>query len=281
MDYFEYHLYFNKAGQEFVADLLTDYLSDYGFDSFADADDGLLAYHPAPALPDETVQTALQNFEYASGVSFEKKLIASQNWNETWEQESNTPQVYGGQCVVHSPAYADVPKVKYDILIDPKLSFGSGHHQTTTLMIERMLSTQFTGKSVCDMGCGTAVLAILSKMEGATDVTAVDIDEWAYKNAKDNLALNGISDIDLRLGGYEALPQKHFDYFLANINRNILLEGIPHYSQCMHSGSFLYLSGFYVEDIPVVDGVAEPCGLERQEGYTEKDNWVCVVYKKL
>ena len=174
----------------------------------------------------------------------------------------------------------NVPPLKYDIVVDPKLSFGSGHHETTTLMIERILQTRFDGKSVLDMGCGTAVLAILAYKMGAESVSAIDIDDWAYRNAQTNFEMNGVKNFDLRLGGVDVLPQNQFDYIFANINRNILLEGIPHYVKCMRAGSRLYLSGFYEGDIPVVRGVAEPCGLRYQEDVTKKNEWVSISFEK-
>lgn len=280
MDYIEYHLKYDKSQGDYVTDLLSDYLLEFGFDSFSDAEDGLLAYRPAPELDVNEFKNALDSFEYAENITFETQYIKGQNWNQTWEQESNVPQYFDGKCVVHSPAYADVQPMQYDILIDPKLSFGSGHHETTTLMIRRMLQTSFAGKSVCDMGCGTAVLAILSHMMGAKQVVAIDIDQWAYENAKVNLHLNSISDIDVRLGGYDVLPETEFDFFLANINRNILLEGIPFYAKSMKKGGFLYLSGFYNDDIPVVDAVANDSGLQRVGETLELNGWVSVSYVK-
>jgi ribosomal protein L11 methyltransferase len=280
MDYFEYHFVFCKDEKPFIADLLPTSLAECGFDSFSDASDGIMAYRPATYTDDSDVRSLLLSFEFDKNVTFEKKLIKSKNWNETWEKESFSPVTFCDECVVHSPMSTNVPPLKYDIVVDPKLSFGSGHHETTTLMIERILQTRFDGKSVLDMGCGTAVLAILAYKMGAASVSAIDIDDWAYRNAQTNFEMNGVKNFDLRLGGVDVLPQNQFDYIFANINRNILLEGIPHYVKCMRAGSRLYLSGFYEGDIPVVRGVAEPCGLRYQEDVTKKNEWVSISFEK-
>lgn len=278
MDYFEYHFPFDKKEKPLVADLLPSFLADFGFDSFQEVSDGLLAYHPAPALDDAELLTSLSAFSFSPDLQFSKKWIKSQNWNSTWERESNKPVYYDNLCVVHSPEYTNVPALPYDILIDPKLSFGSGHHETTSLMVSRILSASIKDKSVLDMGCGTAILAILAAKMGASDVCAVDIDEWAAKNATDNFELNKIANAEVRLGGVEVLPHRSFDFVFANINRNILLEGIPYYIKCMAPGSHLFLSGFYLADVPVIDAVACPLGLKRMPDVSQKNDWVSVCY---
>ena len=281
MDYIEYHISGQGQMPDYVSDLLADTLSAYGFDSFLPADDGLFAYCPAPGPDEKEMSSVLSDFDFAKGLTFTSKFMADKNWNETWELESNTPQVFCDMCVVHTPAYKDVPKLKYDILIDPKLSFGSGHHQTTTLMIERILQTDFSGKSVCDMGCGTAVLAILAHKMGAADVCAVDIDKWAFENAKTNIALNSAENIDLRLGGSEQVDTDRFDYFFANINRNILLDGMADYSRGMKRGAVIYFSGFYEQDIPVVQSCAGKYGLTPLGGFKKNGQWVMIEMKKV
>lgn len=181
--------------------------------------------------------------------------------------------------MVHSSFHTDIPEVKYDILIDPKMSFGTGHHETTSTMMEMMLKTSFENKVVLDMGCGTAILSILASMRGAKSVTGVDIDEWAYENALENIQLNHISNIDILLGGSEQIAGKKYDIILANINRNVLLENMKIYSACMNENSELYMSGFYKEDIPVICEEANHCGLVL-ETYTEKNRWVGTKFVK-
>ena len=176
---------------------------------------------------------------------------------------------------------AFVPQGKYDetrlkdVLIDPKMAFGTGHHETTTLMLQAILASDLTGRSVLDMGCGTAVLGILARMKGAASVVAVDIDEFAVENAIENIRLNHVSGVEVRLGGIEALKQESFDFIFANINRNILLADMHAYVACMKRGSRIFMSGFYVEDIPFIRAEAEHLGL-RFVGYAEKNRWVAV-----
>ena len=171
--------------------------------------------------------------------------------------------------------HTDIPQARYDVLIDPKMAFGTGHHETTTLMLQAILASDLTGRSVLDMGCGTAVLGILARMKGAASVVAVDIDEFAVENAIENIRLNHVSGVEVRLGGIEALKQESFDFIFANINRNILLADMHAYVACMKRGSRIFMSGFYVEDIPFIRAEAEHLGL-RFVGYAEKNRWVAV-----
>ncbi|MGM9842236.1 MAG: 50S ribosomal protein L11 methyltransferase, partial [Candidatus Limisoma sp.] len=173
----------------------------------------------------------------------------------------------------HSSFHKDFPRLQYDIVIDPKMAFGTGHHETTSLMIKRILDADMTGKSVLDMGTGTGVLAILSAMCGAANVVGVEIDPPAYENAVANAQLNGHPEIDLRLGGAEKVVESvSFDFVLANINRNIITADINRYAAALKCGGEMMLSGFYVDDVPVVEAAANACGLERVS-VIEKNRW--------
>ena len=187
-------------------------------------------------------------------VTYEATFVAGRDWNEEWEKNYFKPIVVGDECVIHSTFHTDIPQARYDVLIDPKMAFGTGHH---------------------DMGCGTAVLGILARMKGAASVVAVDIDEFAVENAIENIRLNHVSGVEVRLGGIEALKQESFDFIFANINRNILLADMHAYVACMKRGSRIFMSGFYVEDIPFIRAEAERLGL-RFVGYAEKNRWVAV-----
>lgn len=279
MDYYEYHFTVPAQARDFASDVLPAFLGDSGFESFEAAEDGLLGYAPAAGVMEDGVCGAVaafvESFPMAEGLTFERRLVADRNWNEKWEQESFRSLVFGDACVVHSPAVTDVPALPYDILIDPKQAFGSGSHETTTLMINRILKEKLAGKAVVDVGCGTAILAILAKKMGAGRVAAFDIDNWAYENAKNNARLNGINDIDLRLGGFEVMPDGAFDYIFANITRNILLSGLEAYAKVAVPGTKLFMSGFLPED---VDFVKEKCG---EYGFactdvTELNGWASV-----
>lgn len=260
MDYSEFFFSIPSAAQDFAADVLPSFFEDAGFESFETADGGLKAYAPFDAVDDITVRTALDafvaSFPMAEGITYTSKKVADRNWNETWERESFRLLVFADRCVVHSPLVTDVPNLEYDILIDPKQAFGSGSHETTTLMINRILSAELSGKSVVDVGCGTAILAILAKKKGAGNVAAFDIDKWAYENALTNVELNGIKDIDLKLGGFEVMPDGEYDFIFANITRNILLEGLPVYASHSKKGTRMFMSGFSPNDI---DFVREKC----------------------
>ncbi len=259
-----------------VTDLLAATLAEIGYESFLPDESGVTAFVPQGAYNEAALTDALNDFSIEGiTVLASTTLVPGQDWNEEWEKNYFKPIVVGDECVIHSTFHTDYPSARYDISIDPKMAFGTGHHETTTLMLQAILATDVAGHSVLDMGCGTAVLAILNRMKGATPVVAIDIDEFATENAIENIRLNGVADIDVRLGGIEALRQESFDFVFANINRNILLADMHAYTSRMTSGSHLFMSGFYVEDIPLIQAEAERQGV-RFVGYTEKNRWVAV-----
>lgn len=246
-----------------AADVLSALLADVGFESFVPDADGLTAYAPDGLYVQESVDTVISAFPLEGfSITYSATLIEGEDWNAEWEKNYFQPIVIDDRCVIHSTFHTDVPKAKYDILIDPKMAFGTGYHQTTCHMLRAILGCGFCGGSVLDMGCGTALLAILAHKHGAGRVVAVDIDEFAYENAKENILLNDSSEIEVRLGGVDALhSDDSFDFVFANINRNILLADMRCYVACMHSGSELFISGFYVEDIEILKNEAERLGL--------------------
>jgi len=278
MDYLEF-FFFYSTESSFVGDLLAAELAEIGFESFLEDEQGLKAYIPVEKWDEKRLKEKLASFSFAPGITHSQTYVKGQNWNEEWEKNYFQPIVIGGDCVIHSTFHKNIPDAKYDIVIDPKMSFGTGHHETTSLMIEEILKANLEGKSLLDMGCGTAVLAILAAKRGANPVLAIDIEEWAYNNSLENIAMNNESQIEVRWGGAELLEDKFFDVILANINRNILLEDIHKYAACMKSGSELYMSGFYREDIPVIDEEAKKHGL-KQLSVNEKNRWVVVRYRK-
>ena len=279
MDYVEI-LFFFKREESFVGDLLAAELAEIGFDSFLEDEQGLKAYVPVEKWNEAALNEMLASFPFAGGITYSKMQIKGQNWNEEWEKNYFQPIVVGGECVIHSTFHKDIPEAKYDIVIDPKMSFGTGHHETTSLMIGEILKAGLQGKSLLDMGCGTAVLAILAAKRGASPVLAIDIDEWAYNNSLENITVNNEPQIEVQKGGAELLEGKFFDTILANINRNILLEDMHKYAACMKPGSELYMSGFYKEDIPAIEGEAGRCGL-KMVSFDEKNRWVVVRCQKI
>lgn len=198
------------------------------------------------------------------------------DWNEEWEKNFFQPIVIEDRCVIHSTFHKDYPKAEYDIVINPQMAFGTGHHETTSSILGELLDADLKGKSVLDMGCGTSILAILASMRGADPVTAIDIDDWCVNNSRDNIALNNINNITVELGDASLLEgRKPFDVIIANINRNILLNDMAAYTACMHKGSEIYMSGFYVQDIDAIRSKGESLGLKFVH-YREKNNWAAV-----
>ena len=191
---------------EMATDILAAALAEIGYESFVPDETGVTAFVPQGKYDEVQLQSVVEQFPVEGiALSYEATFVPGQDWNEEWEKNYFKPIVVGDECVIHSTFHHDVPQARYDVLIDPKMAFGTGHHETTTLMLQAILATDFTGRAVLDMGCGTAVLAILACMKGAGPVVAVDIDEFATENAAENIRLNGVPEIEVRLGGADAL----------------------------------------------------------------------------
>ena len=215
-------------------------------------------------------------FVFMDGETYEQIEIPAENLE--WEKNFFQPIIIGDRCVIHSTFHRDIPQAEYDIVINPQMAFGTGHHETTSLIIGELLDNDLQGKSLLDMGCGTSILAILARMRGAAPCTAVDIDEWCVRNSLENIELNGVDRISVFQGDASLLKdQEPFDVIIANINRNILLNDMKRYVSCMHPGSELYMSGFYVDDIPVIQAEAEHNGL-RFVHHKEKNRWAAVKF---
>lgn len=257
----------------YECDILAALLADVGFESFEQTEDGVDAFVKKELWDKDAVSEVIKLYDFEAKIDFSEELVVGQDWNEEWEKHYFNPIVFEDKCVIHSSFHKDFPRLQYDIVIDPKMAFGTGHHETTSLMIKRILDAEMTGKSVLDMGTGTGVLAILSAMVGATHVVGVEIDPPAYENAVANAQLNGHPEIDLRLGGAETVAESNsFDFVLANINRNIITADIDRYASALKAGGEMMLSGFYVDDVPVVEAAANKCGLERVS-VIEKNRW--------
>ncbi|MBO7382695.1 MAG: 50S ribosomal protein L11 methyltransferase [Muribaculaceae bacterium] len=267
--------------EEAYADVLSAILADSGFESFVTGPDGLTAYVSQRLYDRDTIDTAILNFPI-DGVTITHRdiLVEGRDWNAEWEKNYFKPIVIGNRCVVHSSFHSDVPVAEYDIVIDPKMAFGTGHHQTTTLMIEALLSFPLDGKAVIDMGTGTGILAILAAMRGASPVTGIEIDEAAYVNALENIRLNRQPQINIVLGDAARLADvEPADVFIANINRNIILADIEAYAARLKSHGTMLLSGFYESDVEILLNAAKPLGLS-YISHDKKDDWTCLRLQK-
>ena len=266
-----------RPNSEAAADILSAQLADIGFESFVTVEGGLEAFVQTSLFSEESLKTILANFPLDVKIDYSLTQIEDKNWNEEWEKHYFEPIVIDNRCAIHSSFHQVEGDFQYRILINPKMAFGTGHHQTTRLMLEKILSLDLTNKSVLDMGCGTAVLAILAAMRGANPVAAIDIDEWAWKNTLENIQLNNTGDIDVFWGGAELLGHQGFDIILANINRNILLQDIHAYANVLNTDGKLIMSGFYTEDIPAIQSKCEEYGLILSH-FTELDNWTMTAF---
>ncbi|MDX1769289.1 MAG: 50S ribosomal protein L11 methyltransferase [Arenibacter troitsensis] len=271
--YLEYN--FKVTPVQPASDILIAELGEVQFESFVETEDGVQAY----IKKEDWYPNILDGLQILSNplfnIDYDYSEIEQENWNATWESNFNPIQV-GDQCVVRAP-FHEKPEVAYDIVIEPKMSFGTGHHETTFMMLQHILEHDFKGKSVLDMGSGTGVLAILAAMKGAVAIDAIDIDNWCYLNAKENVERNNCSHINVYEGTADMLIDQQYDIIIANINRNILLEDIPTYVKCLKKGGILFVSGFYKEDIPQISERCKKVGLKFEKNL-EKNNWVAVKY---
>ncbi len=257
---------------ELARELLMQSLGDAGCESFVENEADLEAYIPSSLYNDELLSTEefqnnpLFNFQYVA------EAIADQNWNEVWEKNYFEPLLIEDQCLVRAPFHEDYPAAAFEIIINPRMAFGTGNHETTHLMIKAMLEMELRGMEVLDMGCGSGILSILASMKGAKNVTAIDIDEWSTNNTLENAALNQVDNILVRLGDAALLQESKFDVILANIQRNILLQDMPTYVKALKPRGVLVMSGFYTADLPVITQKATELGLKLTGSY-DRSEW--------
>lgn len=247
-----------------------------GFESFVETEEGVSAYIQKEALDAAILEeiNILNSKEFKIEYTFSE--IEQVNWNSEWEKNFDPIEV-DGKCTVRAPFHPN-KNFEYEIVIEPKMSFGTGHHETTFMMLQFILENDFEEKTVLDMGCGTAVLAILAEMRGASKLDAVDIDEWCFENSLENIERNNCNNITAFLGDSSLLEDKKFDVVIANINRNILLDDMKVYRKTMDKGGELYLSGFYVEDLPIITETCNNLGFTFVEN-KEKNRWVAAEFK--
>ena len=251
-------------------------ISDLPFESFVENENGFDAYIPSTQENEVEIKEVLDSLEMVD-FSYSRKEIEQQNWNATWE-ENFTPILVNDQCLIRAEFHETIENIPYEIIIQPKMSFGTGHHSTTHLMVEYILETEFTGKDILDMGCGTSILAILAMKKDANYAECIDIDEWAVENSIENGKRNGVS-LDAKMGDNSLLGSKTFDIILANINKNILIAQIPSYINVLNKGGDLFLSGLMEQDF---DDIYAFCTEHKLTFVSKKqrNEWIALHFKK-
>lgn len=315
MQYLEFTFELTPPSADFL-DILEAVLADVGFDSFVKGDDANVSAADASGSTGDVVftpRTALPEGEHADGCELKAYIKAAdwdeaalrsaleaftldfpaysvvytapvavedRDWNAEWEKNYFTPLVVDDRCVVSATFHHDVPRAEYNITINPRMSFGTGHHETTRQMLSRLLTADLADKDVLDMGCGTSILGILAALRGARRVTAIDVDPWCVENSRENAALNGLANIDVSQGDAGSLPREEtFDLVLANIHLNIIVRDLPAYAACLRSGGLFFTSGFYRRDLPQVQAAAEALGLRFLDA-TDQSDWCCAAFRK-
>jgi ribosomal protein L11 methyltransferase len=257
-------------------DVLTAVLAECDFESFSEENGTYKAYVQSELYVHDTVIQLLEQMNIASGYTIQ--TIPEQNWNAVWESNFE-PVVIAGQCYVRAPFHKPEPQYPIELLIEPQMSFGTAHHETTSQMIALMLNEDFEGKDVLDMGCGTGILAVLAIKRGAQNAWAIDNDEWAYRNSLENTVRNNTQKIEVLCGDASLLSQlPKLDIILANINRNILLADIQFYNKSLKKNGLLFLSGFYEHDLPSIESEASKHHL-KLTNYITQNNWVAARFQ--
>lgn len=268
---------FSVSPRNPATEILIAELGNVGFESFVENDNGVIAYIQkqewSSKILDQLFILDSPEFE----ISFSHHEVVQTNWNKEWEKNFNPIQV-DGQVSVRAPFHEN-PSLNFDIVIEPKMSFGTGHHETTHMMIQHLLALDLNNKRVLDMGCGTGILAIFAEMKGANPIDAIDIDNWCYQNSLENVQRNDCHHITVLEGDASLLKENKYDLIIANINRNILLSDMKTYTDCLHEKGILLLSGFYKEDVAIIEDEVTKCRLIFQK-MIQKNNWVALKYIK-
>ena len=272
--YIEYD--FNVSPKEPATEMLIAQLGYVGFESFVEQDNGVKAYIQKQEWNSKILEDVFLLHSNEFNITFEYNEIAQTNWNEEWEKNFNPIQV-DDLVSIRAPFHTN-PSLQFDIVIEPKMSFGTGHHETTHMMVQHLLALDLDTKKVLDMGCGTGILAIFAEMKGAKPIDAIDIDRWCYENSLENIQRNNCNHITVYEGDASVLKEK-YDVIIANINRNILLSDMKTYTDCLNENGVLLLSGFYKEDIVIIEDEVTKHGVTF-ETMIQRNNWVALKYVK-
>jgi ribosomal protein L11 methyltransferase len=280
-EYIEVSVHITPFSEEY-AEIVTAEISELPFESFSTEGEVLKCYIQKELYDAQILKVLLSGLDYLDcKVDYSANLMPAVNWNAVWESQF-TPIVVDGKCTIKASFHEGLKKTRFNITIDPKMAFGTGHHQTTYMMCRALLQNEeaVRGKVVMDMGCGTAILAILAAKMKASQVYGIDIDAVAAISAYDNARLNRVGTrIETYCGDASLLQRNTYDVFLANINRNILLQDIPTYAACIRKGGLLFVSGFYLEDMPMIVGMATSVGLN-YVSHDTVDNWCCIKFSR-
>jgi ribosomal protein L11 methyltransferase len=273
----DYHQFNIALPEGLSSDVLLAFLGQLPFDTFEETDNGLQAYIPAAALDADT-KAAFAELQKDFGFTYEQKHIPAQNWNELWEANFDPIRVEGF-CGVRATFHAPLGDVAHEVVISPEMAFGTGHHETTYMMMHNMQPLDFKGKKVFDFGCGTGVLAILALKLGAASALALDHELPAYENTLLNAFLNNTGNIEARCGTLADAPETGFGIILANINRNVILESLPELWTKLNNGGKLLVSGFLAQDGPLLDASAQKEGF-RLLSSQQRGKWICSLFEK-
>ena len=268
---------FIVSPKEPATEMLIAQLGYIGFESFVENENGVVAYIQKKEWNSDKVEDLYLLNSNEFDITFNHSEIEQTNWNKEWEKNFNPIQV-NGQVSIRAPFHEN-PSLNFDIVIEPKMSFGTGHHETTHMMVQHLLALDLKNKKVLDMGCGTGILAIFAEMKGAQPTDAIDIDSWCYENSLENVQRNGCKHINVLEGDSSLLKGREYDVVIANINRNILLSDMKTYTDCLSENGVLLLSGFYKEDISIIESEVIKYGLVLDK-MIQKNNWVALKYMK-
>jgi len=278
-NYIKLNCEFDSDKPELAADIIIAELNEYNFESYEKSGNKLFAYTIENNFSDKVIKKLEKlNYPLFTNLKSSIEVIPQKNWNNIWESNFN-PILINKKCIIKAPFHKNTPKAEYEIIIEPKMSFGTGHHETTSLMIKNMLQIDFSNKNVLDIGCGTGILSILASKLNAKNIYAIDIDKWAYQNTLENCKLNNIKNIKIIHGEIQAACSSTFDIILANINLNVIFSSISKYANLLVSEGWLIVSGFFENEIKLIQNEAKKHGLYLSSKIID-DNWAICVFIK-